>query len=95
MAKQREAVQDMHHRRLLLVSAAIQQGYRIFEDDGLWWVQQPSRPRRPSIVLGPYASVERAQMAAALFAQQWTTEQERRAERRKARMLDKIRGQRQ
>jgi hypothetical protein len=49
-------------------------GFRIEEDEeGLLWIITPARPRRPSQRLGSYTNSDRAWMAAACTARQFTT----------------------
>jgi hypothetical protein len=41
-------------------------GFTVHEDDGLWWVVTPSRPRQPSATLGSYRDAQAAWRGAAL-----------------------------
>lgn len=52
-----------------LINEAIRKGYKVHCDsEGLWWIDQPARPRRPAATLGSYANEDRAWMGAALMA---------------------------
>ena len=57
-----------------LIMNAQNAGYRTRKDeDGLWWVVTPARPRRPSEELGACATEREAWHAAALLAYQEST----------------------
>jgi hypothetical protein len=67
MAK-RETAAERRERHHHLVNEAIRKGFKVTHDDGLWWVDQPARPRRPAVRLGSYPNDDRAWMAAAFLA---------------------------
>lgn len=60
----------MSNRQSLTLDAQ-RKGFTVFEEEGLWWVGVPARPRQPSNTQGSYVSAERAWMGAALLSSQW------------------------
>lgn len=53
-------------------------GFHVFEEDGLWWLTVPARPRHPENVQGSWKTADRAWCAAAsiwldVFAPRETT----------------------
>ena len=57
-----------------LIMNAQRAGYTTRKDeDGLWWVVTPARPRRPSEELGAYVNERAAWHGAALLAYQEST----------------------
>ena len=51
-----------------LILEAQRAGFRVFEDEGLWWIEVPARPRHPAHTQGVFNTSERAWMAACLIA---------------------------
>jgi hypothetical protein len=51
----------------ILILDAQRAGFAVFEEDGMWFITVPSRPRMPSHVLGSYRDAQAAWRGAALI----------------------------
>ena len=50
-----------------LIIDAQRAGFTVWEDDGMWWITTPSRPRMPAQDLGTWGDARGAWRAAALI----------------------------
>lgn len=56
-----------HADMRMLTLAAQRAGFHVFEEEGLWWLRVPKRPRHPENVQGSWRTSERAWRAAAVI----------------------------